>query len=171
MDYGVLPGPPLAEVARTTVARARTATVTLRRGYSFTDGIGPQAGTLLGGLFSTIHLTGAGLPLISGGQMTWDGCVVELLVDVDEDGVVFDLARVHRDGTAGKHPHGLAGGQVVAGRVGSADQRVIVLEGALVQGLLLVGAGVVDRPDVLIIEADEADRLAQLLHEQGVADL
>jgi hypothetical protein len=40
-----------------------------------------------------------------------------------------------------------------------------------VQGLLLVGAGVVDRPDVVIIEADEADRFAQLLNEHGVADL
>ena len=55
--------------------------------------------------------------------------------------------------------------------MGGADQRVIVLEGALVQGLLLVGAGVVDRPDVVIIEADEADRLAELVDEQGVSHL
>src|SRR6266496_2365545 len=55
--------------------------------------------------------------------------------------------------------------------MGGADQRVIVLEGALVEGLLLVGAGVVDRPDVVIIEADEADRFAQLVNEHGVADL
>jgi len=55
--------------------------------------------------------------------------------------------------------------------VGAADQRVILLEGALVQGLLLVGAGVVDRPDIVIIEADEADRFAQLVNEHGVADL
>ena len=47
-------------------------------------------------------------------QMTRDGCVVELLVDVDQDGVVFDLACVNRDGAAGKHADGLAGGQVVA---------------------------------------------------------
>src|SRR5712671_5337887 len=39
------------------------------------------------------------------------------------------------------------------------------------KGLLLVGAGVVDRPDVVIIEADEADRFAQLFNEHGVADL
>src|SRR5260370_21046439 len=68
---------------------------------------------------------------------TRDGCVVELLVNVDPDGIVFDLACVNRDGAAGIHTDGLAGGQVVARRVGSADQRVIVLEGALVQGLLL----------------------------------
>jgi hypothetical protein len=36
--------------------------------------------------------------------------------------------------------------------------------------LLLVGAGVVDRPDVVIIEPDEADRLAQLANEHGIAD-
>jgi hypothetical protein len=45
------------------------------------------------------------------------------------------------------------------------------LQGALVKGLLLVGAGVVDRPDVVIIEADEADRFAQFLHEHGISDL
>src|SRR4029077_19387760 len=45
---------------------------------------------------------------------TGEGCVVELLVNVDEDGVVFDLACVNRDGAAGKHADGLAGGQVVA---------------------------------------------------------
>src|SRR5690349_7361525 len=101
----------------------------------------------------------------------WDGCVVQLLVDVDEDRVVFDLASVNRDGAAGEHADRLAGGQVVARCVGGADQRVILLEGALVQGLLLVGAGVVDRPDVVIIEADEADRLAELVHEHGVTDL
>jgi hypothetical protein len=55
--------------------------------------------------------------------------------------------------------------------VGGTDQRVIVLEGTLVQRLLLVGAGVVDRPDVVIIEADEADRFAQLVNEHGVTDL
>jgi hypothetical protein len=43
-----------------------------------------------------------------------DGCVVELLVNVDENGVVFDLACVNRDGATGKHADGLAGGQVVA---------------------------------------------------------
>jgi hypothetical protein len=40
-----------------------------------------------------------------------------------------------------------------------------------VQGLALVGAGVVDRPDIVIIEADEADRFAQLVNEHDVADL
>ena len=35
-------------------------------------------------------------------------------VDVDENGVVFDLACVNRDGAAGKYADGLAGGQVVA---------------------------------------------------------
>jgi hypothetical protein len=55
--------------------------------------------------------------------------------------------------------------------VGGADQRVIVLDGALVQRLLLVGAGVVDRPDVVIVEADEADRFAEILNQHGVADL
>jgi hypothetical protein len=43
-----------------------------------------------------------------------DGRVVELLVNVHENGVVFDLARVNRDGAAGEHADGLAGGQVVA---------------------------------------------------------
>src|SRR5215467_2797846 len=54
-----------------------------------------------------------------------DGCVVQLLVDVDENGVVFDLARVDRDGAGRERADGLAGGQVVARRVGGADQRVI----------------------------------------------
>jgi hypothetical protein len=40
-----------------------------------------------------------------------------------------------------------------------------------VQRLLLVGAGVVDRPDVVVIEADQADRLAEVVDEHGVADL
>ena len=34
------------------------------------------------------------------------------------------------------------------------------------QRLLLVGAGVVDRPDVVLIEADKADRFAQLVNER-----
>src|SRR5262249_691107 len=55
--------------------------------------------------------------------------------------------------------------------MGGADQRVIVLEGALVKGLLLVGAGVVDRPDIVIVEADEADPFAHLVNEHGVPDL
>jgi hypothetical protein len=46
--------------------------------------------------------------------MTRKRCVVELLVYVDEDGVVFDLAGVHRDGAAGEDTYRLAGGQVVA---------------------------------------------------------
>src|SRR5262249_34981027 len=45
---------------------------------------------------------------------TRDGCVVQLLVNVDENGVVFDLAGVNRDGAAGEHADSLAGGQVVA---------------------------------------------------------
>ena len=45
---------------------------------------------------------------------TREGCVVQLLVDVDENGVVFDLACVNRDGAACKRTHGLAGGQVIA---------------------------------------------------------
>jgi hypothetical protein len=53
--------------------------------------------------------------------MTGDGCVVELLVNVNENGVVLDFACVNRDGTAGKHADGFAGGQVVARRVGGAD--------------------------------------------------
>src|SRR4029077_18894796 len=69
-----------------------------------------------------------------GCRRTRDGRVVQLLVDVDENRVVFDLAGVHRDGAAGKHADGLAGGQVVARCVGGADQRVVLLEGALVQG-------------------------------------
>jgi hypothetical protein len=52
--------------------------------------------------------------LASAGRMTRDGCIVELLVNVDENGVVFDLARVNRDRAAGKHTNGLSGGQVVA---------------------------------------------------------
>src|SRR5215472_16655440 len=55
--------------------------------------------------------------------------------------------------------------------MGGADQRVIVLEGALVKGLLLVGAGVVDRPDIVIVEADAADRFAQLVNAHGAAAL
>jgi hypothetical protein len=47
-------------------------------------------------------------------QMTRDGCVVQLLVDVDENGVVFDSARVYRDGAAGEGADRLAGGQVIA---------------------------------------------------------
>ena len=49
-----------------------------------------------------------------GCRRTREGCVVQLLVDVDENGVVFDLAGVNRDGAAGKHADSLAGGQVVA---------------------------------------------------------
>ena len=49
-----------------------------------------------------------------GCRRTREGCVVELLVDVDQDGVVFDLAGVNRNGAAGKHADGLAGSQVVA---------------------------------------------------------
>jgi len=40
--------------------------------------------------------------------------VVQLLVNVDENGVVLDPACVNRDGPAGKHADGLPGGQVVA---------------------------------------------------------
>ena len=43
-----------------------------------------------------------------------DGRVVQLLVNVDENGVVLNLACVNRDRAAGKHTDGLAGGQVVA---------------------------------------------------------
>src|ERR1700726_4052115 len=39
------------------------------------------------------------------------------------------------------------------------------------QRLLLVGAGVVDRSDVVVIEADEADRFAQVVNKHRVADL
>jgi hypothetical protein len=42
-----------------------------------------------------------------------DGRVVQLLVNVDENGVVFNPACVNGDGAAGKHTDGLAGGQVV----------------------------------------------------------
>src|SRR5690348_10188810 len=45
---------------------------------------------------------------------TRDGCVVQLLVNIDENGVVFDLAGVNRDGATGKHTNSLPGGQVVA---------------------------------------------------------
>jgi hypothetical protein len=55
--------------------------------------------------------------------------------------------------------------------VGGADQRVIVLKGALVKGLLLMGAGVMYRSDIVVIEADEADRFAEFVNEHGVADL
>ena len=48
-----------------------------------------------------------------GCRRTWEGRVVQLLVNVDENGVVFNLACVHRDRAAGKHADGLAGGQVV----------------------------------------------------------
>jgi hypothetical protein len=50
----------------------------------------------------------------AGGRVARDSSVVQLLVDVDEDGVVLDPARVDRDGAAGEGPDGLAGGQVVA---------------------------------------------------------
>ena len=43
-----------------------------------------------------------------------EGRVVQLLVNVDPDGIVFDLAGVNRDGAAGKRADGLSGGQVVA---------------------------------------------------------
>src|SRR5450432_3416900 len=52
-----------------------------------------------------------------------------------------------------------------------ADQGVVVLHGALVQGLLLVSAGVVHRTDVVVVQAHQADRLSQLLDEQGFARL
>ena len=50
----------------------------------------------------------------SGGGGTRVGCVVQLLVKIDENGAVFDHARVNRDGAGGKRADGLAGGQVVA---------------------------------------------------------
>jgi hypothetical protein len=45
---------------------------------------------------------------------TGEGCVVQLLINVDENGAVFNLACVNRDGAGGKRTDGLAGGQVVA---------------------------------------------------------
>ena len=45
---------------------------------------------------------------------TRERCVVQLLVNIDENGAVFNLACVNRDGAAGKYTDGLAGGQVVA---------------------------------------------------------
>jgi len=44
----------------------------------------------------------------------------------------------------------LAGVQVEPRCVGRAHQGVVVLDGAFVQGLLLMRAGVVDRPDVVL---------------------
>jgi hypothetical protein len=41
-----------------------------------------------------------------------DRCVVELLVDVDEDRVVLDLARVDGDRRDGRYADGLARAQV-----------------------------------------------------------
>jgi hypothetical protein len=55
--------------------------------------------------------------------------------------------------------------------VRGAHQRVVWLEEALMKGLLLVGAGVVDRPDIVVVEANEAYRFAELLNEHGVADV
>ena len=83
--------------------------------------------------------------------MTRDGGVVELLVDVDENRVALDLAGV--DGQRGHlgNADRLAGTQVEPGVVRRADQGVVVLHGALVQGLLLVGAGVVHRADVFAV--------------------
>jgi hypothetical protein len=57
----------------------------------------------------------AGLPALARAQRpgcwrTRDGRVVQLLVNVYENGVVFNLACVNRDGAAGKHTDGLAGG-------------------------------------------------------------
>src|SRR5450755_2591726 len=97
--------------------------------------------------------------------------VVELLVDVHEDRVALDLARV--DGQRGHlgDADRLARAQVEPGVVRGADQRVVVLHGALVQGLLLVGACVVHRPDVVVVQADQADRFLQPLDEEGFAGL
>ena len=49
----------------------------------------------------------------SGCRGTREGCVVQLLVNVNENGVVFDHACVNRDGAGGKRTDGLAGGQVI----------------------------------------------------------
>src|ERR1017187_7079527 len=100
-----------------------------------------------------------------------DGGVVELLVDVDENRVAFYLAGV--DGQRGHHGNAdrLAGSQVEPGVMRRADQGVVILHGALVQGLLLVSAGVVHRTDVVVVQAHQADRLSQPLHEQGFARL
>ena len=81
-------------------------------------GEGPQSGrrlTLLSqGRFGPARGLGLARAHRPGCRRTRQGCVVELLVDVDEDGVVFDLAGVNRDGAAGKHADGLAGRQVIA---------------------------------------------------------
>src|SRR5580693_7498973 len=52
-----------------------------------------------------------------------------------------------------------------------AYQGVVVLHGALVQGLLLVSTGVVHGTDVVVVQPHQADRLTKLLDEQGFARL
>src|SRR5690348_16571184 len=66
--------------------------------------------TSAGGLADAAPARQAPVPLVVGAVR--DGGVVELLVDVDEDGVAFDLAGV--DGQRGDHGDAdrLAGGQV-----------------------------------------------------------
>src|ERR1700759_4313183 len=98
-----------------------------------------------------------------------DGGVVELLVDVDQDRVPVDLAGVDRQRGHLGNADRLAGLQVEPRIVRRADQGVVVLDGALVQRLLLMGTGVVHGPDVLPVQADQADRLLQPLDEQGLA--
>src|SRR5215469_2738995 len=66
------------------------------------------------GLSSSLAGPGLARAQRPGCWRTRDGCLVQLLVNVDENGVVFDLACVNRDGAAGKHADGLARGQVVA---------------------------------------------------------
>ena len=46
-----------------------------------------------------------------------------------------------------------------------AYQGVVILHGALVQGLLLVSAGVVHCTDVVVVQAHQADRLSKLLDD------
>jgi len=65
-------------------------------------------------LEETGHVPASAQAQRPGCRRTRDGCVVQLLVNVDENGAVFDLACVNRDGAAGEHADGLAGGQVVA---------------------------------------------------------
>src|SRR5439155_235583 len=104
-------------------------------------------------------------------RLVRNGRVIELLVDVHEDRVAFDLAGVDGQRRDHRDADGLAGGQVEPRVVRRADQRVVVLHGALVQRLLLVGAGVVHRADVVVVQAHQADRLPQALDEQGFARL
>ena len=102
-------------------------------------------------------------------RLVRDGRVVGLLLEVDPDRPVLDLARVGRDRVHGRDARGDARVQVEARVVGRADERVVLLQVALVERLLLVGAGVVHGHRLVLVEPDDADRLPAHLDDHHVA--